>query len=121
VAVPGRVIATGSADAKLAVASEHGVEHVINYTTTDVVEEVGRINGGSGVDIAFEHVGGDAFATALASLAMDGRLVTCRWTAANGAAIDLMTCAEGESRSSARSTEPSMICTVASRRSPPVG
>jgi NADPH:quinone reductase-like Zn-dependent oxidoreductase len=82
------VIATASSDAKLQQAREHGtVDATINYMTTDVVEQVLEITDGVGVDIAFEHVGGEAFGAALASLAMDGRLVTCGWT--SGLDVDL--------------------------------
>ena len=36
-----------------------------------------EITGGKGVDLVFEHVGGELFQKSLESLAPDGRLVTC--------------------------------------------
>ena len=49
----------------------------INHTTQDVVEEVMRLTDGSGVDLVYEHVGGELFQKGLDSLAKDGRLVIC--------------------------------------------
>lgn len=89
------VIATASTDEKLNIARERGVDHVINYRATDVREAVAEITGGVGVDIAFEHVGGDAFRAAYDSLAMDGRLVTCGWSAGMDASINLMDLCRG--------------------------
>jgi NADPH:quinone reductase-like Zn-dependent oxidoreductase len=90
-----RVIATASSGETLAAASERGVDEVINYREADVAGEVRRLTGGAGVEIAFEHVGGDAFRAALDSLAVDGRLVTCGWTAERAATIDLMDLCRG--------------------------
>jgi NADPH:quinone reductase-like Zn-dependent oxidoreductase len=85
------VIGTASCDAKLQQARERGtVDATINYTTTDVGEDVLRITDGVGVDIAFEHVGGEAFGAALTALAMDGRLVTCGWTSGPDVALNLL-------------------------------
>jgi NADPH:quinone reductase-like Zn-dependent oxidoreductase len=71
------VIGTASSDEKLARASELGLDHGINHRRQDVVEEVLRLTGGRGADLAYEHVGGELFQKALDSLGKDGRLVTC--------------------------------------------
>jgi len=71
------VIGTSSRADKLAKARELGMDVGIDYTTEDVVERVLEATGGHGVDVVFEHVGGDFFQKALDSLAKDGRLVTC--------------------------------------------
>jgi NADPH:quinone reductase-like Zn-dependent oxidoreductase len=71
------VIGNASSDEKLARASELGMDHGINHATQDVVEEVMRITDGTGVDLVFEHVGGELFQWGLDSLAKDGRLVIC--------------------------------------------
>jgi NADPH:quinone reductase-like Zn-dependent oxidoreductase len=85
------VIGTASSDIKLQQAWERGVvQATINYVTTDIVEEVLRITDGVGVDIAFEHVGGEAFGAALTALAMDGRLVTCGWTSRPDVGLNLV-------------------------------
>jgi NADPH:quinone reductase-like Zn-dependent oxidoreductase len=72
-----RVIGTSSRDDKLARAAALGMDHGINYTTQDVVEEALRLTGGTGVDLVFEHVGGELFQKGLDSLRKDGILVTC--------------------------------------------
>jgi NADPH:quinone reductase-like Zn-dependent oxidoreductase len=71
------VIGTASSDEKLARAAELGMDAGINYATGDVVEEVMRLTGGAGVDLVYEHVGGELFQWGLDSLSKDGRLVTC--------------------------------------------
>lgn len=71
------VIGTSSRDDKLAKASEVGMDVGINYTTQDVVAEVMRATGDRGVDVVYEHVGGEAFQHGLDSLTKDGRLVIC--------------------------------------------
>src|SRR5207244_10946799 len=64
-------------DDKLARASELGMDHGINHATQDVVAEVMRLTGDRGVDLVFEHVGGELFQKGLDSLCKDGRLVIC--------------------------------------------
>jgi NADPH:quinone reductase-like Zn-dependent oxidoreductase len=71
------VLGTSSKDDKLAKAKELGLDVGINYTTQNVVEEVLRVTEGHGVDVVYEHVGGEHFQAGLDSLAKDGRLVTC--------------------------------------------
>lgn len=71
------VIGTSSADDKLARASELGMDAGINYREQDIVEEVMRLTDGRGVDLVYEHVGGELFQKGLESLTKDGRLVTC--------------------------------------------
>lgn len=71
------VIGNASTDDKLARASEFGLDVGINHQTQDVVEEVMRATDGQGVELVFEHVGGELFQKGLDSLAKDGRLVIC--------------------------------------------
>lgn len=71
------VIGTSSRDDKLAKAAELGLDVGINYTKQDVAEEAMRVTGGHGVDVVYEHVGGDLFQKGLDSLAKDGRMVIC--------------------------------------------
>lgn len=71
------VIGNSSRDDKLAQAAELGMDVGINYTTHDVAEEVLAATGGRGVDVVFEHVGGELFQKALDSLTKDGRVVIC--------------------------------------------
>src|SRR4029077_18517528 len=71
------VIGNAGSDDKLARASELGMDYGINHVTQDVVAEVMRLTDDRGVDLVFEHVGGDLFQTGLDSLGKDGRLVIC--------------------------------------------
>ncbi len=71
------VIGNASSDEKLARAAELGMDHGINHATQDVVAEVMRLTGDRGVDLVYEHVGGELFQNGLDSLGKDGRLVIC--------------------------------------------
>ena len=71
------VIGNASSDDKLVRAREMGLDHGINHATQDVVAEVMRLTDGRGVDVVFEHVGGQLFQHGLDSLCKDGRLVIC--------------------------------------------
>jgi len=71
------VIGNASSDEKLERASELGLDLGINHETQDVVEEVMKVTEGRGVDLVYEHVGGELFQKGLDSLAKDGRMVIC--------------------------------------------
>jgi NADPH:quinone reductase-like Zn-dependent oxidoreductase len=71
------VIGTSSRTDKLDKARELGMDVGIDYTSEDVVERVIEATGGHGVDVVYEHVGGELFQKGLDSLKKDGRLVTC--------------------------------------------
>lgn len=75
------VIATAGSDAKLAKAREQGADEVVNYREQDLVREVKRLTGGRGVDLVFEHVGGDMFDAVVRCVTRNGRIVTCGGTA----------------------------------------
>jgi len=72
-----RVLGNSSGDDKLARASELGLDAGINYTKQDLVAEVMRLTDDRGVDLVYEHCGGDLFQMGLDSLSKDGRLVIC--------------------------------------------
>jgi len=71
------VIGTSSRDEKLEQARAAGMDHGINYSRQNVVEEAMQLTDGKGVDLVSEPVGGEAFQWGLDSLTKDGRLVTC--------------------------------------------
>jgi NADPH:quinone reductase-like Zn-dependent oxidoreductase len=71
------VIGNSSRDDKLARASELGMDVGINYTKQDIVTEVMRLTDDRGVDLVYEHVGGELFQKGLDSLTKDGRMVIC--------------------------------------------
>ncbi len=71
------VIGTSSRADKLEKARELGLDVGVDYTSQDVVEEVLRHTDGEGVDVVYEHCGGELFQKGLDSLRKDGRLVIC--------------------------------------------
>ncbi len=71
------VIGTSSRADKLEKAKELGLDVGIDYTSEKISEAVMRVTNDQGVDIVYEHVGGELFQEGLESLAKDGRLVTC--------------------------------------------
>ncbi len=72
-----RVIATAGGDRKLEMAKQLGADHVVDHYRQSIKDEVRRITARRGVDLVFEHVGAATFGHATASLASQGRLVTC--------------------------------------------
>lgn len=83
------VYATAGSDEKVARSRELGADEALNYRTSDFVAEARRLTGKRGVDIVFEHVGGETFERSLRALARGGRLVTCGATAAAEVTINL--------------------------------
>ena len=78
----------GSAE-KAARAKELGADETILYREVDFGQEVRRLTGKRGVDVVFEHVGGETFEKSLRVLARGGRLVTCGATAGADATINI--------------------------------
>ncbi|MGW1550797.1 zinc-binding dehydrogenase [Streptomyces sp. NPDC002346] len=71
------VIGTAGSDAKLERARAHGMSAGVNYTENpEFGARVKHLTDG-GVDLVFEHVGGQIFTSSLDSLRKGGRLVTC--------------------------------------------
>ena len=70
------VIGTVSNDAKAALATAHGCDHVIDYTREDFARRVREITGGTGVRVVYDGVGKDTFAGSLDSLQTCGMLVS---------------------------------------------
>ncbi|MBI1803304.1 MAG: zinc-binding dehydrogenase [Ignavibacteriae bacterium] len=84
-----RVITTAGSNDKLVKAKALGADELINYQENDFAEEVKRITGKRGVDIVFEHIGGEVFRKSLTVVAKGGRLVTCGSTTDFNTNIDL--------------------------------
>ncbi len=83
------VIATASTDAKLEKAKALGADHLINYARQDFLAEVKRLTRRRGVEVVFEHVGGETFEKSVACLPYGGRLVTCGATSGHAVKLDL--------------------------------
>jgi len=71
----GRVIATTSSDEKAELARGAGAAEVIDYTRSDIAQEVRRLTDGEGVAVVYDGVGRDTFDASLDSLRRRGMLV----------------------------------------------
>jgi NADPH:quinone reductase-like Zn-dependent oxidoreductase len=85
----GRILVTAGGADKLARARELGATHGFDSRTDDFVRGVREATGGRGVDVVFDHVGGETFERSLRLLARGGRIVLCGATAAPEATIHL--------------------------------
>ncbi|MBP0950982.1 NADPH:quinone oxidoreductase family protein [Pseudomonas sp. 20GA0080] len=74
-ALGARVIAAVSSAEKLDVAKNAGADELINYTDTNLKDEIKRLTNGNGVDVIYDPVGGDLFDQAIRSIAWNGRLL----------------------------------------------
>lgn len=69
-------IATASSDTKLErLRAEFGLDHGVNYAQVELVEEVRRLTGGRGVDLAVDSVGSTLLGS-IECLAYRGRVIT---------------------------------------------
>ena len=84
------VITTVGDDTKAEKAKALGADHVINYKTERFEGVVRKITKKKGVDVVFEHIGGEGFNASLFCLKRGGRLVTCGSTAGPTVTINLM-------------------------------
>lgn len=84
------VITTVGDDAKAEKAKALGADHVINYRTERFEGVTRKLTRKKGVDVVFEHVGGEGFNGSLLCLKRGGRLVTCGSTAGPTVTINLM-------------------------------
>ena len=78
----------GSAE-KAKRAKELGADETILYRETDFVAAVRALTGKRGVNIVFEHIGGETFERSLKALSRGGRLVTCGSTSGGEATINI--------------------------------
>ncbi len=86
-----RVIATTSSPAKVEKAIALGADEVVLTSDKELVDEVKRLTNRVGVDVAFDHVGGELFEKTLASLRWGGRVVLCGASSGFAPKIDLRT------------------------------
>ena len=84
-----KVIATAGSPEKVERTRSLGADEAIDYRREDFVAEVRRITGRRGVEVVFEHVGGETFERSLRALARGGRLVTCGATTGADVTINL--------------------------------
>ncbi|MFZ3153365.1 NADPH:quinone oxidoreductase family protein [Pseudomonas sp.] len=74
-AMGAKVIAAASSAEKLEVAKAAGADELINYSDSNLKDEVKRLTGGQGADVIYDPVGGDLFDAAIRSIAWNGRLL----------------------------------------------
>lgn len=84
-----RVIATAGSAAKLERARALGADATIDHSAQDIAAEVRALTNRKGAEVVIEHVGGRVFEAGVASLAKNGRLVTCGATIGNKVTLDL--------------------------------
>jgi NADPH2:quinone reductase len=71
-----RVLATASSSSRLDRLVELGLDHGIDYTSVDFVDEVRRLTDGRGADVIVDSIGGPTLQKSLLCLAYRGRCVT---------------------------------------------
>lgn len=69
------VIATAGSAEKLAIAHEHGAQHLIDYRAGSFRERVLELTAGRGVDAVYDPVGGEVFMQSLRCMAPEGRIM----------------------------------------------
>ncbi|KAF5516046.1 Zinc-type alcohol dehydrogenase-like protein [Colletotrichum siamense] len=84
-AVGARVIATTSSDEKAEILKRLGADHIINYrNTTDWGVAAKRLTGGVGVDLVVEIAGNSTLKQSVASVKLDGTVVTAGFAGGDG-------------------------------------
>lgn len=68
------VYATASSDARLEKLKKYGLDHAINYVTTDPAKAIMELTNGTGVNLVVDPVGGKTLEASVAALAYRGRI-----------------------------------------------
>jgi NADPH2:quinone reductase len=76
-----RVIAAAGGAEKLAVARAHGADALIDYKRESIRDRVRALTGGTGADVVFDPVGGDAFDGALHAVNWEARMLVIGFAA----------------------------------------
>jgi len=84
-----RVIATASTPEKLERARALGAHDVVSHASREFAKDVRALTARKGVEVVFEHVGGYVFEQAAASLAKNGRLVSCGATLGSAVSLEI--------------------------------
>jgi NADPH2:quinone reductase len=69
------VIASAGTPEKLEAAERLGAHYLVHYTQEDLITRLKEITRGRGVDVAYDPVGGEAFAASLKTIAFEGRIM----------------------------------------------
>jgi NADPH:quinone reductase-like Zn-dependent oxidoreductase len=84
------VIATAGSQTKLERARELGATACINYLQADWHAQVLAATNGAGVDLVYDHVGGDILVQSLRTLRPGGRIATCGAHAGETVPLDVI-------------------------------
>ncbi|NKB48260.1 MAG: zinc-binding dehydrogenase [Alphaproteobacteria bacterium] len=79
------VIASAGSDAKLAIVADQGADHVINYAGEDTRQRLKELTADSGLNVAFDTVGGDPFRASLSAISPEGRILIVGFTSGDHA------------------------------------
>jgi len=74
------VIACASSTEKLELCAQYGADYLINYSTTDLKEEIRRITKGKGADVVLDPVGGIYAEPVVRTLTWGGRYLVVGFT-----------------------------------------
>ncbi len=66
---------TAGSEKKLQYLKEQGVQHPINYQTSDFAEEIKKLRGDKKIDVVFDSLGGKSFKKGVGLLAAGGKIV----------------------------------------------
>ncbi|HKI86663.1 MAG TPA: zinc-binding dehydrogenase [Thermoanaerobaculia bacterium] len=83
------IIVTAGSDEKLQRAKELGATDIINYHDEDFAHRSREITGGKGVEVVFDHVGGEIFERSFKAVTRGGRIVICGATAGHEVEVNL--------------------------------
>jgi putative PIG3 family NAD(P)H quinone oxidoreductase len=85
-----RVFATAGSAEKCAACERLGAERAVNYRTEDFVAAVKEANGGRGVDVVLDMVGGSYLQRNISMLGLEGRLVMIGRQGGEASQLDVM-------------------------------
>lgn len=85
--VAATVIATAGGPKKLAIAKQHGADHLIDYRTEDIRTRVKALTDGRGVEGVYDLVGGDVFTALLRATAQQARILVVGFTSGTVAPV----------------------------------
>ena len=85
--VDATVIATAGGPKKLAIAKQHGADHLIDYRTEDIRTRVKALTDGRGVEAVYDLVVGDVFIALLRATAQQVRILVVGFTSGTVAPV----------------------------------
>jgi NADPH2:quinone reductase len=82
------VIAVAGSQEKLEFCARYGADYTVNYRTDDMTARLAEITDGRGVDLIYDPVGGETAATALKSIARNGRIALIGFASGTPLSLD---------------------------------